>query len=56
MDGVDPLRNPGKYPAAWVSKNYKGAFVHELGHIFGARTAIHYNIKYRVVNELSSKN
>ena len=48
VDGVDPLRNPGKYPAAWVSKNYKGAFVHELGHLFGARIALHYHIKLRI--------
>ena len=50
VDGVDPLRNPGKYPAAWVSKNYKGAFVHELGHLFGARIALHYHIKLRMPN------
>ena len=37
VDGVDPLRNPGKYPAAWVSKSYENAFTHELGHILGAR-------------------
>ena len=37
VDGVDPLRNEGKYPAAWVSKSYENAFTHELGHILGAR-------------------
>ena len=37
VDGVDPLRNEGKYPAAWVSKSYENAFIHELGHILGAR-------------------
>ena len=29
--------DPGKYPAAWVSKSYENAFTHELGHILGAR-------------------
>merc|ERR1719270_1259278 len=37
VDGVDPTRNPGKFAAAWVSKNYKKAFIHEIGHLFGAR-------------------
>ena len=37
VDGVDPIRNPGKFRCAWMSKNYKGAFVHEIGHLFGAR-------------------
>ena len=37
VDGVDPLRNPGKWRCAWMSKNYKNAFVHELGHLLGAR-------------------
>ena len=37
VDGVDPIRNPGKFRCAWTSKNYKGAFVHEIGHLFGAR-------------------
>ena len=37
VDGVDPLRNPGKFRAAWMSKHYTGAFIHELGHLFGAR-------------------
>ena len=23
VDGVDPIRNPGKFSAAFVSKNYK---------------------------------
>ena len=23
VDGVDPTRNPGKFAAAWASKNYK---------------------------------
>jgi len=37
VDGVDPTRNPGKFAAAYVSKNYKKAFIHEIGHLFGAR-------------------
>jgi len=37
VDGVDPLRNTEKFRCAWMSKNYKGAFIHEIGHLFGAR-------------------
>ena len=44
VDGVDPIRNPGKYRCGWMSKNYKGAFVHEIGHLFGARDKFHYHI------------
>ena len=44
VDGVDPIRNPGKYRCGWMSKNYKGAFVHEIGHLFGARDEFHYHI------------
>ena len=44
VDGVDPLRNPGKFRCAWMSKNYKGAFVHEMGHLFGARSEFYYHI------------
>ena len=40
VDGVDPLRNPGIFRCAWISKNYKGAFIHEIGHLFGARREI----------------
>ena len=38
VDGIDPLRNPGVYRCAWMAKNYKGAFEHELGHLLGARS------------------
>ena len=48
VDGVDPLRNPGKYRAAWVSKHYGGAFIHELGHLFGAREKFYYHILYHL--------
>ena len=41
VDGVDPLRNPDIFRCAWMSKNYKGAFIHEIGHLFGARREIH---------------
>ena len=44
VDGVDPLRNPGKFRAAWMSKHYNGAFIHELGHLFGARREFYYHI------------
>ena len=44
VDGVDPIRNPGKFRCAWMSKNYKGAFVHEVGHLFGARDKFFYHI------------
>ena len=44
IDGVDPLRNPGKYTVAWVSKSYENVFTHELGHILGARNVIYYLI------------
>ena len=44
IDGVDPIRNPGKYRCGWMSKNYKGAFVHEIGHLFGARDEFDYHI------------
>ena len=44
VDGVDPLRNPGKFRAAWMSKHYNGAFIHELGHLFGAREEFNYPI------------
>ena len=37
VDGVDPIRNRGKFGCAWTSKNHQGAFVHEIGHLFGAR-------------------
>ena len=37
VDGVDPVRNRGKLRIAWMSKHYNGAFIHELGHLFGAR-------------------
>ena len=46
VDGVDPLRNPDKFRCAWMSKNYKGAFVHEIGHLFGARNEFCYGIIY----------
>ena len=46
VDGVDPLRNPGKFRAAWMSKHYNGAFIHELGHLFGARREFYYHILY----------
>ena len=48
VDGVDPIRNPGKYRCAWMAKNYKGAFVHEIGHLFGARDEFHYH--YHILN------
>ena len=44
VDGVDPIRNPGKFRCAWMSKNYKGAFVHEIGHLFGARETFYYHL------------
>ena len=44
VDGVDPMRNPGKLRAAWVSKHHNGAFIHELGHLFGARREFYYHI------------
>ena len=44
MDGVDPLRNPNTFRCAWVAKNYKGAFIHEIGHLFGARSEFIYHI------------
>ena len=44
IDGVDPLRNPGKYTVAWVSKSYENVFTHELGQILGARNVIYYLI------------
>ena len=47
IDGVDPIRNPGKFRAAWVAKNYHGAFVHELGHLFGARRELYYHILHK---------
>ena len=47
VDGVDPIRNPGKFRAAWLAKNYKGAFVHELGHLFGARREFYYHILHK---------
>ena len=47
VDGVDPIRNHGKFRAAWVAKNYKGAFVHELGHLFGARREFYYHILHK---------
>ena len=43
VDGVDPIRNPGTFRCAWMSKNYKGAFVHEIGHLFGAREQFYYH-------------
>ena len=50
VDGVDPLRNPGKYRAAWMSKHYNGAFIHELGHLFGARRNFYYHILHHLSN------
>ena len=48
VDGVDPLRHPGIFRCAWVSKNYKGAFIHEIGHLFGARIEFrHHFFDYR---------
>ena len=44
VDGVDPIRNPGKYRCAWMAKNYKGAFVHEIGHLLGARDKFYNHI------------
>ena len=46
VDGVDPMRNPGKLRAAWVAKHHNGAFIHELGHLFGARREFYYHIMY----------
>ena len=51
VDGVDPIRNPGKFRCAWMSKNYKGAFVHEIGHLFGARDKVYYHIFLFVYEE-----
>ena len=48
VDGVDPMRNPRKLRVAWMSKNYNGAFIHELGHLFGARSEIYYHILYHL--------
>ena len=47
VDGVDPLRHAGIFRCAWVSKNYKGAFIHEIGHLFGARVEFHYHFFYK---------
>ena len=47
VDGVDPLRNPGIFRCAWVSKNYKGAFIHEIGHLFGARIEFQHHFFYQ---------
>ena len=44
VDGVDPMRNPGKFRVALMSKHYNGAFIHELGHLFGARKEFYYHI------------
>ena len=44
VDGVDPLRNPNTFRCAWAAKNYKGAFIHEIGHLFGARSEFIYHI------------
>ena len=44
VDGVDPLRHPNTFRCGWVSKNYKGAFIHEIGHLFGARKEFYYYI------------
>ena len=44
VDGVDPIRNPGIFWCAWSAKNFKGAFVHEIGHLFGARDKFYYHI------------
>ena len=46
VDGVDPLRHPGIFRCAWVSKNYKGAFIHEIGHLFGARIEFQHHFFY----------
>ena len=50
VDGIDPLRNrkypSSVWPCAWMAKNYKGAFIHELGHILGARYDFHNHKKY----------
>ena len=50
VDGVDPIRNQEKFRCAWMSKNYQGAFVHEIGHLFGARDEFYYHI-WNFVNE-----
>lgn len=36
---VAPVRNSeeGKFAGGWIAKNYKKAFIHEMGHIFGGR-------------------
>ena len=52
VDGVDPIRNPGKFRCAWMSKNYKGAFVHEIGHLFGARDKFYYHMM-NFVNDIT---
>ena len=54
VDGVDPIRNPGKFRCAWMSKNYKGAFVHEIGHLFGARDKFYYHMM-NFVNDITHK-
>lgn len=46
VDGVDPIRNPGKFRCAWMAKNYKGAFVHEIGHLLGARDKVHHHMLF----------
>ena len=48
VDGIDPIRNPGKFRAAWAAKNYKGAFIHELGHLFGARRGFYYHTLHQL--------
>ena len=49
VDGIDPLRNrkypSSVWPCAWMAKNYKGSFIHELGHILGARYDFHNHIQ-----------
>ena len=51
VDGVDPIRNPGKLRAAWIAKHYNGAFIHELGHVFGARREFYYHIIGIVISQ-----
>ena len=37
VDGVEPTRNPGKFTAAWVSKNYKkGQCTNDIHNLFSS--------------------
>ena len=60
VDGIDPLRNrkypSSVWPCAWMAKNYKGAFIHELGHILGARYDFHNHIKKHFPTGSSKRN